>query len=201
MKGTNSWTLWSTVIVVATTLGIPAAHANAQTQSPVGFGVFAGGSLPVGDFGDVGGTGWHAGALIDWRSPLFPVGIRGDLAYHQFGSKDTGFIAGGGVTFTPKLVVGTLNLVWSFPVSAESAVSPYIIGGGGFYNERGSCTNCNNAPIVSETKFGLNGGAGVMVSLSGFGSLIEARYHLIFDSDATTSNSSFITLSAGIIFR
>ena len=192
MKGTNSWTLWSTVIVVATTLGIPAAHANAQTQSPVGFGVFAGGSLPVGDFGDVGGTGWHAGALVDWKSPLFPVGIRGDLAYHQFGSKNN---------FTPKFVVGTVNLVWSFPASAESALSPFVIGGGGFYNRRGSCTNCGNAAIASETKFGLNGGAGVMVPLSGFVSLIEARYHLIFDSQTNISNSSFITLSAGIVFR
>lgn len=192
MKCTGSWTRWSTVIVVATALGIPAARVNGQTQSPVGFGVFAGASIPLGHFGDVGGTGFHAGGLIDWRSPLLPVGIRGDLAYHQFGSKND---------FTPKLVVGTVNLVWSFPVSAESAVSPYIIGGGGFYNERGSCTNCGNTAIVSSTKFGLNGGAGVMVPLSGFGSLIEARYHLIFDSDATTSNSSFITLSAGIIFR
>lgn len=178
------------VIVVAAALGIPAAHANAQTQSPVGFGVFAGGSLPVGDFGDLGGTGWHAGALVDWRSPLLPVGIRGDLAYHQFGSKNN---------FTPKFVVGTVNLVWSFPASAESALSPYVIGGGGFYNRRGSCTNCGNT--VSDTKFGLNGGAGVMVPLSGFGSLIEARYHLIFDSSETTSNSGFITISAGILFR
>ena len=179
-------------MAVATALGIPAAHASAQTQSPVGFGVFAGASLPVGDFGNVGGTGWHAGGLIDWRSPLFPVGIRGDLAYHQFGSKNN---------FTPKFVAGTLNLVWSFPASAESALSPYVIGGGGFYNRRGSCTNCGNVVIVSDTKFGVNGGAGVLVPLSGFGSLIEARYHLIFTSDATTSNSSFITLSAGIIFR
>jgi len=192
MKRTSSWTRWTTVIAVATTVGIPMAKASAQTQSPIGFGVFAGASVPVGDFGNVGGTGWHAGALVDWRSPLFPVGIRGDLAYDQFGSKNN---------FTPKLVVGTLNLVWSFPVSAESAVSPYVIGGGGFYNERGSCTNCNNQQIISETHFGLNGGAGVMVPLSGFGSLIEARYHLIFDSDPTTSNSAYFTLSAGIIFR
>jgi hypothetical protein len=158
----------------------------------VGFGVFAGGSLPVGDFGDVGGTGWHAGALVDWKSPLFPVGIRGDLAYHQFGSKNN---------FTPKFVVGTVNLVWSFPASAESALSPFVIGGGGFYNRRGSCTSCGNTVIASDTKFGLNGGAGVMVPLSGFVSLIEARYHLIFDSQTNISNSSFITLSAGIVFR
>lgn len=189
MKRTSSWTRWSMVVIVATALAIPAA--NAQTPNPVGFGMFAGASIPVGDFGNTGGTGWHAGGLIDWRSPLFPVGIRGDLAYHQFGSKEN---------FTPKLVTGTLNLVWNFAVNAESALSPYVIGGGGFYNKRG-CTNCNNATIASETKLGANGGAGVMVPLSGFNSLIEARYHLIFDSQTGSSNSSFITISAGIIFR
>jgi len=192
MKGTSSWTGWSTAIVVAISFGIPAGSANAQTQNAVGFGVFAGASIPVGDFGDIGGTGFHVGGLVDWRSPLFPLGIRGDLAYHQFGSKDD---------FTPKLIVGTANLVWNIPANAESALSPYILAGGGFYNERGSCTNCGNTVITSETKFGLNGGAGVMVPLSGFGSLIEARYHLIFDSQTNISNSSFITLSAGIVFR
>jgi hypothetical protein len=199
MKRTSNWARWSMVIFLATALGIPAAYANAQTQSAVGFGVFAGASIPVGDFGAIGGTGWHAGGLIDWKSPLVPVGIRGDLAYHRFGSKDN---------FTPKLVVGSVNIVWNAPVGAESALSPYVIGGGGFYNRRGSCTSCGNAVIVSDTKFGLNGGAGVLVPLSGFGSLIEARYHLIFNGQTATSNSSsievnssFITLSAGIIFR
>ena len=192
MKRTSSWTRWSKAVGVAIAFGIPAAFANAQTQSAVGFGVFAGASIPVGDFGDVGSTGFHAGGLVDWKSPLFPLGIRGDLAYHQFGSKDN---------FTPKLINGTLNLVWNIPASAETALSPYILAGGGFYNERGSCTSCGNTVIASETKFGVNGGAGVMVPLSGFGSLIEARYHLIFDSGETTSNSSFIAISAGIIFR
>ena len=192
MKRTNSWTRWSTAIVVGIAFGIPAAFAGAQTQNAVGFGVFAGASIPVGDFSNVGGTGFHVGGLVDWRSPLFPLGIRGDLAYHQFGSKDN---------FTPKLIAGTANLVWNIPANAESALSPYILAGGGFYNERGSCTSCGNTAIASETKFGLNGGAGVIVPLSGFASLIEARYHLIFDSQPTTSNSAFITVSAGIIFR
>jgi Outer membrane protein beta-barrel domain len=192
MKRGSRRTRWSTAMVVAGALGIPAALANAQTQNALGVGVFAGASLPVGDFGNVGGTGWHAGGLIDWRSPLLPVGIRGDLAYHQFGSKEH---------FTPKFVVGTVNLVWNLPVNAESSLSPYVIGGGGFYNKHRSCTNCGNAVIASATKFGLNGGAGVLVPLSGFGSLIEARYHLIFDSQDGVSNSSVITLSAGIIFR
>jgi len=191
MKHTSSWIQLSMAVMVAIALQTPAV-ANAQGANPVGFGLFAGGSIPIGDFGNIGGTGWHAGGLVDWKSPLFPVGIRGDLAYHKFGSKNN---------FTPELINGTLNIVWSFPTASESVFTPYLIGGGGFYNKRGSCTNCGNTVIVSETKGGINGGAGLSVPLSGFGSLIEARYHLIFDSQAATSKSSFIAISAGIIFR
>jgi hypothetical protein len=75
-------------------------------------------------------------------------------------------------------------------------VRPYIIGGGGIYNER--CDQCE-----AQTKFGINGGVGITVPLSGFSTMIEARYHLIFDSDseAGTSNSSFIPISVGLHFR
>ncbi|HEY4954315.1 MAG TPA: hypothetical protein VII02_05470 [Gemmatimonadaceae bacterium] len=184
MKHTSSWIQLSMAVMVAIALQTPAV-ANAQGANPVGFGLFAGGSIPIGDFGNIGGTGWHAGGLVDWKSPLFPVGIRGDLAYHKFGSKNN---------FTPEWINGTLNIVWSFPTASESVFTPYLIGGGGFYNKRGSCTNCG-------TKGGVDGGAGLSVPLSGFGSLIEARYHLIFDSQAGTSKSSFIAISAGIIFR
>lgn len=192
MKGTNGRIGWSLLAATMLAFTVSSTAAAQGATSPVAFGVMAGASIPVGDFGNTGGIGWHAGGLVDWNSPVFPLGIRGDLAYHQFGSKNN---------FTPKLIVGTLNLVWNFPMDAGSAARPYIIGGGGFYNERGSCTNCGNAKISSQTKFGINGGAGVSFPLSGFSSLIEARYHLIFDSVPGSSKSSFIPISFAILFR
>lgn len=185
MKRTNGRIGWSRLAAAVLAFTVSSTAAAQGGKSPVGFGVMAGASIPVGDFGKIGGSGWHAGGLFDWNSPVFPLGIRGDLAYHQFGSKNN---------FTPKLIVGTLNLVWNFPMDAESAARPYIIGGGGFYNEHG-------IKISSQTKFGINGGAGVSFPLSGFSSMLEARFHYVLDSEVGSGNTMFVPISFGILFR
>jgi hypothetical protein len=92
------------------------------------------------------------------------------------------------------MIVGTLNAVWMFPMTQPYTVRPYLIGGGGIYNER-----CDSCP--SQTKFGLNGGAGITVPLSGFSTIIEARFHVVFDSEGGGSNSYFVPISVGLLFR
>ena len=157
-------------------------------SNPVSFGIFAGASVPLGDFSDnFAGTGFHVGGLLQWNSPTAPIGLRVDGAYHKFGNSGTS-------TADPSMVVGTVNGMYLFP--STSTVRPYIIGGGGIYNER--CSVCE-----SQTKFGVNAGVGMNVPLSGFSTIIEARFHLIFDSDneANTSNKTFIPISVGLMFR
>jgi len=161
--------------------------------NPVSFGVFAGASVPLGDFAEFASTGWHVGGLLEWNSPTAPVGIRVDVAYHDFGV-DSDFPD---QEANPSMVVGTINGMWLFP--STSTVRPYLIGGGGIYNER--CNQCD-----SQTKLGLNGGIGIRVPLSGISTIIEARFHIVFDSDdstegASTSNSTFVPISVGILFR
>jgi hypothetical protein len=161
--------------------------------NPVSFGIFAGASVPVGDFGDFASTGWHLGGLLQWNSPTAPFGIRVDGAYHDFGV-NSDFPD---QEANPSMVVGTINGLWMFP--STSTVRPYLIGGGGIYNER--CNQCD-----SQTKLGLNGGIGVTVPLSGISTVIEARFHIVFDSEDSTdgtssSNSMFIPISVGILFR
>lgn len=205
MKRTSSWTRWRTVIAVATTLGIPVAQANAQTQSPVGFGVLAGATIPVGDLSNGSSTGWHAGGLIEWTSPLLPVGFRADVVYHRLGAKDLN----NGFTSQPKLTAGTANLVWTVPMDVASVIRPYVIGGIGVYHVTfdGTCTGACpgfNPTADSETKVGFNAGAGATFDLSGFSTFVEARYHTIRTSCATgtgTCSSNMVPVSVGIILR
>ena len=87
-----------------------------------------------------------------------------------------------------------------FPMTEPATVRPYIIGGGGLY--RVGCSDCGD--LDSQNKGGINAGAGVQIPLSGFTSLIEGRWHMIFDSEDTIaddSNTTFISLSAGLLFR
>jgi hypothetical protein len=194
MKQSARWAGLSSIVaasVFAAPLLAQEGVGMGSYANPVSFGIFAGASVPLGDFANFASTGWHAGGLLQWNSPTAPLGIRADVAYHDFGNSGTS-------TANPSMVVGTINGMWLFP--STSTVRPYLIGGGGFYNER--CEECN-----SQTKLGVNGGLGVAVPLSGISTVIEARVHLVFDGrDAAgnvpaISNSTFIPISVGILFR
>lgn len=183
---------WSLIgaVALASTLGVRALEAQAN---PIAFGVVAGASIPLGDFGDFAETGWHAGGFLQWDGPTFPLGIRGEVSYHEFGVKDVD-------DFHLDIITATLNGVWLFPMTEPATVRPYIIGGGGWYRE--SCDDCPGDE--SDNHGGLNIGAGIQVPLSGFTSIIEARWHIVFDSDddvPNSSNTTFIPISVGLRFR
>lgn len=196
MKLNSWWTRWSLVAATMSVAGVSPVLAQdtglGSYANPISFGIFGGGSVPLGDFKNDAGTGWHVGGVLQWNSPSSPFGFRFDGAYHKFGDK-------GGLDTYPSIVNGTINGLWTFPM-ASSTVRPYLIAGAGIYNER--CSGCN-----SQTKPGINGGGGITVPLSGFSTIIEARFHLVFDSQSATgsspaiSNTTFIPISVGLLFR
>ena len=177
---------------LASALGVRTVQAQ---YNPIAFGIIAGASVPLGDFGDAVKTGWHAGALAQWNGAAFPLGIRGEVVYHSLGSESGTFED---VDFN--IITATVNGVFMFPMTEPATVRPYIIGGGGLY--RVGCSDCGD--LDSENKGGINVGAGIEVPLSGFTSIIEARWHMIFDSEDTIaddSNTTFVPISVGLLFR
>jgi hypothetical protein len=185
MKRNARWTRWSLVAVAASTVMLSSAAAAQAYSSPFTFGIAGGASIPLGDFADFASTGWHAGGLVEWNTPTSPVGVRVEGVYHKFGEKDEVYRS---------VIAGLLNLVWNFPMTQPYTVRPYLIGGAGIYDMRIEGSD-------SQTKPGLNGGAGITVPLSGFSTFIEARFHIVFDSDTNQSNSTFVPISVGIRFR
>ena len=186
MKRNARWTRLS-LIGAASVFALSSVGLAQNLQNPISFGVVAGASIPLGDFADFAGTGWHAGGLLQWDSPTIPVAFRVDGVYHKFGEKDENGAY-------PSWIVGTLDAVWTVSMTQPHTVRPYLIGGGGAYNQR-----CDGCP--TQTNFGINAGAGITVPLSGFSTIIEARLHLVFDSDVGTSNSTMIPISVGLLFR
>jgi hypothetical protein len=193
MTRTSKWRGWSFIGAAALASALALSPLQGQAN-PIAFGIVAGASIPISDFGDAANTGWHAGGLFQWQGPMFPLGIRGEVVYHKFGSKFND-------DASLNILTATINGVFMFPVTEPATVRPYIIGGGGLY--RVGCSDCGtNAD--SENKGGINLGAGIEVPLSGFTSIIEARWHMIFDSDSdvpNSSNSMFIPISVGLLFR
>ena len=170
-----------------------ALAGSAQAQAnPIAFGITAGATKAVGDGSDGINLGYHAGALVQWNGPDLPIGIRADVVYHRFTFKDVD-------NANESITAGTVNGVYSFPMGPGAQITPYVIAGVGYYHASFSCSNCGTGETSSsDNKFGINGGAGVTIPLSGFSTFIEARYHNVFTEGSSTK---FIPISVGIMFR
>ena len=181
--------------------GLAASTAVARTvqaqANPISFGVTAGATKALGDFGNGVDLGYHAGALVQWNGPDLPIGIRVDGVYHRF-SVNQSTLAGSGLNDANiSITAGTVDGVWMFPTESGAPVSPYLIGGAGFYHISASCSDCQGITATAN-KFGLNGGGGLSFPLSGFSAFVEARYHHIFTDNGS---SSMIPISVGIVFH
>lgn len=172
-------------ILGAAALALVLSASTVQAQKPMSFGVALGATMPTGDFGDVADMGFHALGTLAWSPPTLPVGLRFDAMFNQLGGKSSP-LAG---DFSYRIMGLIANATWGMPMAA-SPISPYLIGGLGFYQTSVSCDGC---PSNSETDLGFNVGVGTKFALSGFGTFAEIRYHKVADG-------SFIPISFGIMF-
>jgi hypothetical protein len=176
--------LGKSLLAVGMTLGFGASIASAQM--PVKFGLGGGVTIPSGSTSDGLKTGWHGMGLIQFKPAASPVGFQVDGAYQQLG-----FDGGGG---KDQIIDGTANAVYEFQVSPETKFRPYLIAGGGVYNVKNKPDNFASS---SDTKFGINAGAGFNVQASGVGVFVEGRFHNVF---VTGQDFHFIPITAGIRF-
>ena len=192
---------WSALVVIAglmVTGGTQAVHT--QISNPIGVGVVGGTSSPAGGLSDLANSGWHAGAFIELNLPVVPVGFRLEGAWHQFHDKPFA-----GTTGTTGARIAAITLNATYAVLPLPIVKPYVIGGVGEYSVR----TTSPAPLppsqgvrsdfqtTTETKFGINVGAGVRVQVASFAVFVEARWH---DINTSGSNAQMIPVSVGLRF-
>jgi hypothetical protein len=172
--------------VVSMGLSLSLGATVLAAQTPVQFGLGGGATIPSGSFSNGLKTGWHGLALVQFMPASSPVGFRVDGSYNQLG-----FDGGGGKY---QIIDGTANAVYEFKVSSETKFRPYLIGGGGVYNLK-------NKPDVgasaSDTKFGVNAGAGFNFGSSATSFFVEGRFHNVF---VTGSDVHYIPITAGVRF-
>jgi hypothetical protein len=182
--------LGSVVMGVVLMATVGAAPAVAQAKFSLGGGL----TLPLGDFDDLVGTGWHGLAAVGFQPADFPVGFQVDGMYQRFGLDDVPDEIDGDW----QVIQGTANVVYTFTTAEESTFHPYLIGGLGLYNEK--ATGDELQALVgdeSQTDFGINGGAGFDFQLGSVGLFVEGRFHNVFTEDNSTN---FIPITAGIRF-
>jgi hypothetical protein len=121
----------------------------------------------------------RSGVSADWQGSL-AVGIHAGA----IGGRLEGMLTG---VPGADLVALTGNLVWSFRRASLTALEPYLIAGVGSYVK------------FSESRFGLNGGAGVGRRAGPLRLFVEMRYHRVTHRfDEAHNADTFIPLSVGV---
>ena len=136
-----------------------ASVAQAQVSNPVKFTLFGGASLPVGDAQDAVKTGYTVGGALDFRAPLSPVGVRGELTYSGYDAKI------GSGTLKDLGVNGNLVYWLSNPTPAK----PYLTGGLSWGHQTVEGFDAVNA-------WGFNLGGGLQFALGDLGTRLDVRY-------------------------
>lgn len=188
------------------------------------FGLAAGASSPTGDYSDPYETGWNITVPFGWQRAGSRWGIRGDVAYDSHGGKtftssavppifegpqiprggagatsfdvDNGSIWSGNVDLTLDLAQWGANKLGAF----------YLIGGGGvhFFDKPtlritpGTGAGAGVTTTVegdSQTKFGLNGGAGLAFGVGRAALFLESRY---FSAYTDNANSNWVPIIVGL---
>jgi opacity protein-like surface antigen len=185
---------------VLASAGVAAQETSEMAnKSPIQFGILGGVSLPTSGFSDIVNTGWHAGALVNFGFANSPVGLRVDGQWHQFGVKGLS-----GVHLRD--LHGTADAI--FNVGSGKDVKFYVLAGVGAYNFKTSGTfdGVDYSAAGSETKFGLNGGAGFKFNVGSLSPFVEARYHYVFLKGSDFSNNGnnpkfqMLPISVGLMF-
>jgi outer membrane protein with beta-barrel domain len=172
---------------LAVILGAQTAHAQGLS-----FGLGGGIVMPSGSYGDLMSTGWNATAVARLTPAASPLGFQVDASYSRFGLQND-------VDGNNRVLSGTANAVFAFP--STSPVRPYLLGGVGLYDQKITVGDASG----SESKFGLNAGAGFDFSLGSAKLFADARFHTILNGsvDSQTleeTNAYYIPVTFGLRF-
>jgi hypothetical protein len=167
-------------------VGLILSGSALSAQMPVQFGLGAGLTVPTGSTSNGLKTGWHGLALVQFKPVSSPVGFQVDASYNHLGLD--------GVGGKYQVISGTANAVYTFSVAPETQFRPYLIGGGGVYNLK---LEPDAGFSSSDTKFGINVGAGFNFKTSGLGLFVEGRFHNVF---VPGSDFHYIPITVGVRF-
>jgi len=192
-------------LALTVVFGLILPHAS-RAQMPdskrtVSFGIGGGVSVPVKEAERVFQNGFNGQGFVRVSLGALPIALRADFTYQNFDLKSVqyngptpGSLASGTGTVMSGLANAQLML-WS------GHLRPYLIGGLGAYNVK---TELDGAPdqSQSDTKFGVNGGGGVQIDLSGFNLYAEARVDNVFTEKGLidTDQIQVVPVTFGIVF-
>ena len=208
----------TTMIVTLSLVALTATSADAQfrtneqgSRRPVSFAFGGGASVPVGNYKDVLKAGWNGQGSLIFNLPGIPIALRADVNYNKFTFENNlPFSTGGGSgtvattdDITQQILGGLANITIPFNMGP---ISPYVTAGLAGFNIKTKFGDAfPGAEDESDTKFAVNGGAGLSMRLMGVSAFIEAKINNVYTDKKLISNKElkelqFIPVTFGFVF-
>jgi opacity protein-like surface antigen len=154
---------------------LAASPLPSEAAGPLSIGVGGGLSIPSGDAGDALERGRHGQAFLSLGVPGVPVGVRGSVGYERFDWKETG--EGPAPDGHVSILSGRVGALLYF---APGRIRPYVLGGIGTYRVSSEVSADGTDTSRSETRFGIDAGAGLEMNLVLVRAFVETRLENIF---------------------
>ena len=208
----------SMMIVALSLVATTATSADAQfrtnqqgSRRPVSVAFGGGASVPVGNYKDVLKAGWNGQGSLIFNLPGIPIALRADLNYNKFTfENNVPFSTGGGGgtvattdDITQQILGGLANITIPFNMGP---ISPYVTAGLAGFNIKTKFGDAfPGAEDESDTKFAVNGGAGLSMRLMGVSAFIEAKINNVYTDKKLISNKElkalqFVPITFGFVF-
>lgn len=195
-----------TITVISLAVFTSPARAQMEDASmghaPRIFSIGLGGgvSVPMSDAKDAFKNGFvgHGFARLNLR--LLPIAPRVDFTYSKF-DVASAKLATPGASGTGQMLAGMVNL--QYYLIPRGPIRPYIVAGVGAYNVKTDLTGVPGATSQSDTRFGVNGGGGVVFRLGSLlSAFIEGRLDNVYSKQGfiAADQIQVVPVTFGVVF-
>ena len=188
------------VLGAAVAVSAYAEPSGMESTRAVSFGLGGGVSVPVSDAKDAFKNGFSGQGFVRFNLKGLQFAPRLDFTFSSF-DLSSAKLATPGASGTGQLFAGLANLQVMFNVGP---VRPYVIAGVGVYNVKTDVTGVPNTSSSTDTRFGVNGGGGVLLKLGhAVSAYIEGRIDNVYTDTGgflNTSQIQVVPVTFGVVF-
>ena len=203
------------ILLLAASSDVAAQFRTNQASGssrPISFAFGGGASVPIGSYKDALKAGWNGQGSLIFNFAGLPLAFRADLNYNKFTFKENLTFSPGGTggTFdtsgdiSQQVLGGLANI--TIPLVGVGPIRPYVTAGLAGFNIKTKLGDAvPGAEDDSETKFAVNGGAGISLRLLGASAFIEAKLNNVYTDERFISNKElkalqFVPVTFGFVF-
>jgi hypothetical protein len=159
------------------------ARAQMPQQRMVRIGFGGGVTVPVSAAGDAWKSGFNGQGFLLVHAGGIP--LRFNLGYQKFDFEEA--VLGGGATGESTMLSGVAGV--SFDLVKAGPLTPYITAGLGAFSLKDEISSGQFSGETSNTRFGIDGGAGIRLRLGCLEGFVEGRIQNIYRRPAPSTRS------------